>query len=149
MWPWALCPNLNQKIEMPCIRETCGTCGSPNQLEVVCQQKGKPKHALKPPNQQLRGAENTIFNSLCNTGNHAPVRKSTIALDHHLYDHLNNCWTRQASQTQPFITLKVTTCPEDYQTLGLPKPTFTHKSIWASVMADSGCQSCLTRYEIC
>ena len=73
----------------------------------------------KPPNQQLSGAENAISTS--------------------------TCMTCQPSQTQPFLTLKVTTCPEDYQTLGPPKPTFTHKSIWASIMADTGCQSWLPR----
>ena len=39
---------------------------------------------------------------------HNPFR-----LDHHCYNHLNDCWVGQASEPQPFTILRTTLCPED------------------------------------
>ena len=66
----------------------------------------------------------------------------SIRLDHHLYNHLEERWTRQTSKPQPFITLTIRICTEDYTHFGFqpPRPT---KSIETPTMADTGCQCCL------
>ena len=52
-----------------------------------------------------------------------------MSLDHHLYNHLNDRWVRQASKPQPFLTLTATVRPDDYTTLGIELNTPEPKAI--------------------
>jgi hypothetical protein len=66
------------------------------------KQKAPPKVTPSNPSADAEGA---IFDSLCTTSNiTAATNKTPIALDHHLYNHLNDCWVRQASKPQPFVS---------------------------------------------
>ena len=85
-----------------------------------------------------------MFDSLCILSSSPPAQlsKQSVALDHHLYNKLNNTWVKETSKLQPFINVNATLSPTDYATLGFstslsPRPTTL------SVMADTGCQSCL------
>ena len=72
----------------------------------------------------------------------------TIALDHHIYNKLNDCWIKQPSKPQPYITLTAACQPEDYTALGFKPTTKRSKEIEVSAMADTGCQSCLASMKI-
>ncbi len=72
----------------------------------------------------------------------------TIALDHHVYSELNDCWIRQPSKPQPYVTLTVTCQPEDYVALGFEPTTTRKQTIKVSAMADTGCQSCLASMKV-
>ena len=66
-----------------------------------------------------------------------------INLDHHVYDNLNDTWTKKSSQPQPYVNVSVETKVEDYKSLGYVSnfPSKPRKST-VSAMADTGCQSC-------
>ena len=122
----------------PAYGKTCGHCSRPNHVESVCQQKMR----LKPPNKEDRSdIESAIFNSLCSTS-------YAITIDHHLYNQLNDCWIRQSSKPQLFITLTTTVCPKDYESFGITPPNVRQKTIPIPAMADTGCQSCLASMRI-
>ncbi|CAB4041678.1 Hypothetical predicted protein, partial [Paramuricea clavata] len=107
--------------------------------KTVCLQKTKPKPPL--PQKANNDQEGAIFDSLCSTS-------CGISIDHHLYNQLNDCWVRQSSKPQPFITLATTVCPEDYKTFGMTPPEIPRRRLQIPVMADTGCQSCLASMKI-
>ena len=76
------------------------------------------------------------------------VDVQTISLDHHLYNHLNDCWVRKTSQPQPFLTLTATIHLEDYTALGFKPVSQQSKSIRLSAMVDTGCQNCLASITV-
>ncbi len=133
-------PKSIRKNSCPAYGKTCGHCGRPNHIEAVCLQKKKPK---PPPPQHghPNDQEGTIFNSLCSTS-------CPISIDHHLYNALNDCWVRQTSKPQPFITLTTSVYPEDYKTFGMNPPAIQRKRLRIPAMADTGCQSCLAGLKI-
>ena len=54
-------------------------------------------------------AEDAIFEARCNVSSFYDEQAAHgISLDHHLYNHLNDCWIQQASQQQPFLTFTIT-----------------------------------------
>lgn len=120
---------------------TCRHCKKMNHFEAVCRQKLKVKSSPDAPQQV---SENNMFESFCCLSNTTeqgnPVYE--IALDHHLYDNLQERWFRSQSHPQPLVTLDATVAHEAYRKLGLaPQNTTTKARI--SAMADTGCQSCL------
>lgn len=71
----------------------------------------------------------------------------TIALDHHLYDHLSDTWIKKRSKPQPFINLIIKLFPEDHKALDFLL-NVTPKTIKLPSMADTGCQSCLAGIQV-
>ena len=133
-------PTSIRRNTCPAYGKTCGHCGRPNHIEAVCQQKAKPK----PPQAQKNNAPDTegaIFDSLC-------CSSCPISIDHHLYNALNDCWVRQSSKPQPFITVTTTFCPEDYRALGATPPEIPRRQLQIPAMADTGCQNCLASLKI-
>ena len=92
----------------------------------------------------LKAPSSTVY-AAC-SGDHAATYG--IALDHHLYNNMNDCWVRRASKPQPHISLNVSIHPQDHEALGYKPVTATPKSIQLSAMADTGCQSCLVSLSI-
>ena len=76
-------------------------------------------------------------------------KNKVINLDHHVYDNLNNTWTKKSSQPQLYVSVSVETKVEDYKSLGYASnfPSKPRK-ITVSAMADTGCQSCLAGIKI-
>ena len=91
-----------RKNECPAYGKICNACGRPNHFENVCRSKDKPK--LSKTSEQ-EDAENTIFDALYTTTFNNGKHTHTIALDHHIYHKLNDCWIKQPSKPQPYITL--------------------------------------------
>ena len=139
-------PPKARKTNCPAYGKRCDHCNRPNHFATVCRSK-----TLTPTNSRTGddANEGAIFDSLCSTTSpHHNNHKSSIALDHHLYNHLRDQWVRQPSKSQPFLTLTATAHPDDYQALGF-QLTNTHiKSVKLSAMADTGCQSCLASMQV-
>ena len=74
---------------------------------------------------------------------------NVVNLDHHVYDNLNDTWTKKSSQPQPYVSVSVETKVEDYKSLGYAS-IFPSKprTITISAMADTGCQSCVAGIKI-
>ena len=127
----------------------------------MCHSKDKPKHS--PSNKQSsthpRVAANTVindnaffnqefkeavFNSLCilSSSSSAQPSKQSVTLDHHLYNQLTDTWVKQASKLQPFINAATTLSLTDIAALGF-STSLSPRSTTLSVMADTGCKSCL------
>ena len=141
-------PKLRRNV-CPAYGHTCEHCGRQNHYQKVCRSKDKPK---RQPTQGNHTTEDAVFDALCSaTGTNQTLTSHTcaVSLDHHLYNNLNNRWSKQASQPQPFITLSATVHPDDYYTLGLTPVTQQPKTTTLSAMADTACQSCLARHERC
>ena len=126
-----------QKAECPAYGKKCEFCGRTYHFEAVCLAKKRNDKSLSHPIDK----ETASFDSFCSVS-------CPISIDHHLYNQLNDCWTRQSSKPQPFITLTTTLCPDDYLTFGLPPPRVPRQTLPIPAMADTGCQSCLVSMKI-
>ena len=144
----------SEKTNAPPMEITCQVCGRANHFETMCQSKDKTDtrmpstpNSTREPNQNNAAFDS--FENLCVLTN--PDEDQTahgISLDHHLYNHLNDCWVRQTSQPQPFISLKTTIHPDDYKALGFKPIVHKPKTTQLSAMADTGCQSCLASMSV-
>ena len=70
-------------------------------------------------------------------------RATQHVLQHHIYDDLQECWRKENSKPQPYITLAAATRAEDYEALGFGKLHHCTAEANLQVMADTGCQSSL------
>ena len=73
--------------------------------------------------------------------------KSSLTLDHHVYDQLSDTWIKRCSKPQPVINLKVRALPEDHEALGFTFHGHTTAAVLPA-MADTGCQSCLAGVKV-
>ena len=64
-----------------------------------------------------------------------------------MYNEICDQWSKQASQSQPFIKLQTTVHSEDYAALGF-KVKISPRTASLPAMADTGCQSCLAGANI-
>ena len=143
-----------RRTSCPAYGKTCTTCQKSNHFSAVCRNKNKIPPVVNNNNNSgncitdsaeavfhAMGVEDAAFRfQLCAISSNGSRR--SITLDHHLYNHLEERWTRQPSKPQPFVTLTISICTEDYSQFGLEPPQST-KTIQAPAMADTGCQSCL------
>ena len=123
---------------------TCKHCSREHHFDNMCRNRDKPKHHV-PPSDEHEGA---VFNTLCAaTVLKHPSGRRSITLDHHTYNNICDQWLKHSSQQQPFINLKASLHQNDYAALGfrldVPARTST-----LSVMADTGCQSCLAGVKV-
>ena len=133
-----------RKAQCPAYSKKCDNCHRPNHFATVCRSKAKP-----PQQHNDLQNEGAIFDALCTTTSSAhKAGRGAIALDHHLYNHLRDQWVRKPSKSQPLLTLNATVHPADYQALGFTLSTNPPKPAPISVMADTGCQSCLTSLQV-
>ena len=103
--------------------------------------RSKPKDVL---NVDREGA---IFDSLCASSISQQHDGCTLSLDHHMYNEICDQWSKQTSQSQPFIKLQTTVHSEDYAALGF-KVKISPRTASLPAMADTGCQSCLAGVNI-
>ena len=143
-------PLPSRRVNCPAYGKLCTLCQKMNHLAPVCR-KGKamatndnnagPAASTGALFHTTNVVDETVQYQLC-TITFSNGNDRSIVLDHHLYDHLGERWTRQPSKPQPFITLKIRICTTDYAHFGFRPPRST-KSIDAPTMADTGCQCCL------
>ena len=139
-------PLHTRKKECPAYGHKCQSCARYHHHESVCRRKDKPKSCHKgASSRDTDDCEGAVFEALCSvTATKQQRRGKAIALEHHVYDQLNDTWIRRASKPQPFVNLRITVCADDYEELGfrLHSPA-SASPVEHPSMADTGCQSCL------
>ena len=140
-------PSVRKKA-CPAFQHSCKHCGRRSHFDDLCRSKDRPRrlpaHNTKTDRvNTTEDCEGTVFDALCSIptlGQHKG--RSSVVLDHHVYDNLCDRWLLQASRPQPFLSISVSVSREDYQDLGF-KLTRNTKPTTLLAMADTGCQSCL------
>ena len=95
--------------------------------------------------------ENATALSLCSVENAHPIDDDEIIcnlrdfeLEHCIYDPSHGTWVKKSSAPQPTLGIYATHYPCDTRALGLQTPLRRPtKAALVSVVADTGCQSCL------
>ena len=140
-------PSVRKKA-CPAFQHSCKHCGRRSHFGDLCRSKDRPRrlpaHNTKTDQvNTTEDCEGAVFDALCSIqtlGQHKG--RSSVVLDHHVYDNLCDRWLLQASRPQPFLGISVSVSQEDYQDLGFKLPRNT-KPTTLLAMADTGCQSCL------
>ena len=126
----------------PAFIHTCRHCDREHHFDNMCRSRSKPKDVL---NVDREGA---IFDSICASSSISQQHDGrTLSLDHHMYNEICDQWSKQTSQSQPFIKLQTTVHSEDYAALGF-KVKISPRTASLPAMADTGCQSCLAGVNI-
>ena len=88
-----------RKWECPPFGHKCTICSKLNHYNQVCHQKHRiiTQAPGIPPDEH----EGVVFDSLCRVTATNPSCRKPLTLDHHIYNHLSDTWTRQPSQAQP------------------------------------------------
>ena len=137
----------------PAYDQACFKCGKQGHLGTVCRHPStaSPRYGQRRSNQPLqRETVTAVFQSLCGVTSTLPAEDAVVCnvkdfkLEHFIYDATRDTWVKKASAPQPTMSLYATHYPSDTRALGLPtslrRPT---KAALISVVADTGCQSCL------
>ena len=126
------------------VQQPCTFCKRQNHFASVCRQK----QSLRSNNLVSDDSYNTtaIVQELCSVKARAGTN-SAIAIDHHQFYMLSKTWIKRSSDPQPFIKLDVSTSKEDYIQFGYTLHAVPQTSKF-SVMADTGCQSCLAGIKV-
>ena len=98
-----------------------------------------------------KGRTRAVFQSLCSVANAQPIDDNEIIcnlrdfeLEHCIYDPTHDTWVKKSSAPQPTLGLYATHYPCDTRALSLQTPLRRPtKAALVSVVADTGCQSCL------
>ena len=91
-------PPTTRKTKCPAYDQTCTSCGRLHHISKMCRSKNKPI-------QRNGDQEAATFQELCSLSNDSTenIVHCSVALDHHIYSSLNNCWNRRPSQSQPEV----------------------------------------------
>ena len=130
----------------PAFGRKCTKCGINNHFANICRQSSRrPTNPAPSSLPNALGGSAATFDSLCSVSEAAPVPDAhAVLLDHHVYNEFCKAWEKRASDPQPFIDVTIQALPSDAHFLGFHTSleTPTHPVTY-SVMADTGCQSCL------
>ena len=135
----ARAPAKTRQKMCPAYGHNCTICGKLHHFAEVCRSRNRTT-------QRHTNTEGAIFDTLCHDDPHSSIATITsqpIPIDHHIYSDLHNSWVKRPSKPQPFMKLNCSVHPDDYATLKLPPPKSSPSSTELTVMADTGCQSCL------
>ena len=96
--------------------------------------------------------DSECFESNCFTNDNVckmSMQSFTVPLEHHEFDTLSDTWVRRNSKPQPSINVDIQTISQDYSELGLDDMNVGSASaVTVPAIADTGCQSCLTRLKV-
>ena len=138
-----------RKTACPAYATKCTKCGKNNHYTSLCLSS-----TAKPTVQEESGA---VFDHLCATSSHitaasghkqSTTKRNPLILSHHLFDDIQQSWTRRSSQPQPFIDIQITSSRNDYDTLGFSHMGKEVRCTTLKVMADTGCQSCIAGMKV-
>ena len=77
---------------------------------------------------------------------HSRHKSTEIVLEHYVYDEIMG-WKQRRSAGQPYVRVELSIDKKDYHHLGHDISAKTKPAV-VSVMADTGCQSCLTGINV-
>ena len=140
--------------QLPSIPPNCTKCNKHGHFAAVCrQQSTSGKRHGQRRSRMLPQRENTtaLFQSVCSMENAHPIDGNEIIcnfqdleLEHCIYDPSHDTWVKKYSAPQPTLGLYATHYPCDTRALGLQTPLRRPtKATLVSVVADTGCQSCM------
>ena len=140
-------PTRIRRNDCPAFGHKCDHCTRFHHFESVCRSKARTNSGQQNRMANINN-ESAVFDALCNLTSIEPNSNiSAISLDHHLYDQLTRTWFKQRSEPQPFLDVNISVSAEDYRKMNCTPPTRTNSST-VSVMADTGCQSCLAGIKV-
>ena len=117
---------------------------------------GQRRSRMSPQRENATG----VFQSLCCVENAHPIDDNEtiilcnlrdFELEHciDLYDPSHDAWVKKSSAPQPTLGLYATHYPCDTRVLGLQTPLRRPTKVaLVSIVADTGCQSCLARTNL-
>ena len=135
-------------------RQTCTKCGKHGHFAAVCRHQstsgtrhGQRRSRMSPQKENATA----LFQSLCSVENAHPIDDNEIIcnfrdveLEHCIYDPSHDTWVKKSSAPQPTLGIYATHYPCDTRALGLQTPLRRPtKAALVSVVADTGCQSCM------
>ena len=133
-----------RKKDCPAFGHICKHCNKEHHFDDMCRSKNQPK-VENNDKHIAEESEGAIFDLLCAVSTTVHRGRKAINLDHHIYNHLAESWIKQQSKAQPFIKLEIKIVQEDYNVIGFnSKYNPRAKATTISVLADTGCQCCLT-----
>ena len=104
---------MTKKKCLPSLWPHLRTLWPPKSLSKSLPSKDKPK---RQPTQGNHTTEDAVFDALCSaTGTNQTLTSHTcaVSLDHHLYNNLNNRWSKQASSPSQQQSTQMITIPWD------------------------------------
>ena len=134
--------------------QTCTKCGKHGHVVAGCTQQstsdirqGQRRSRMSPQKENATA----LFQSLCSMENAHSIDDNEIIcnlrdfeLEHCIYDPSYDTWVKKSSAPQTTFGLYATHYPCDTRALGLQTPfRRPTKAALVSVVADTGCQSCL------
>ncbi len=132
-------PTRVRRKECPAYGTTCSSCNKDHHFESVCKNKGDTKLAKRVEH------EDATFDVLCQIT--SANKTGGASMDHHIFDKVTKRWLKRHSKVQPHIMLRANVLQEDYDHFGIPmKATLVQSTL--SVIADTGCQSCLAGLKV-
>ena len=137
-------PAYIRKKQCDAYGKTCSKCKHLNHFASVC------KSTRQSDKNTTTEHESAVFDSLCVVMNYdSNYQSKVINLDHHVYNELNDIWTKTSSKAQPYVSLNAQLMIDDYIALD-HKSSFPSKTrtVTLSAMADTGCQSCLAGIKV-
>lgn len=150
-------------------KHVCEICHITGHLEFVCRRRNAAKDAKANRNGVEESnliSENAIFDTLCASkydcvcasninSNLSCVCASNVnsnsscstILDHHVYNDIQRFWELKPSDPQPTIKVSVAVSKSSYADFTFSQPPHSNTAT-ISVIADTGCQSCLAGLNI-
>ena len=92
----------------PAYESKCKGCNKNNHYKSMCKSSDNPI---------IQDESGAVFDNLCSSShnmiaasdhNQSSANHPTLRLSHHLYDEIQQSWTRRSSQPQPYIDLHIT-----------------------------------------
>ena len=144
--------NLDERMKKcPAYNKQCQKCLIHHHHHSVCR-------SPKPPQQSASGisqsddfnSTSVVYNTLCNAtyNNDTTFFCDSITLDHHIYENLNNTWSRRHSDPQPTVEVSVSIHPSDATDLNLPVQTKSSPNVEYLALTDTCCQSSLAGEDL-
>ena len=137
-------PAVVRATSCPAYRSQCGHCRRRGHFTDCCLQRKaagiRATDVATDPEDDGDSPSATLCSlqeSPCDTG-----ACCTATLRHHTFVDTTQSWCQQPSKPQPSIELELSLHPDDYDDLGV-KCTVRPITLMQTVIADTGCQSCL------
>ncbi|MEC8567847.1 MAG: hypothetical protein VXY56_06100, partial [Pseudomonadota bacterium] len=139
-------------------QHVCKNCQIMGHFESVCRRKQLSKSPTENQRNNVVQSDSTsdgaVFDALC-ASKHDVICVSnsnrkmfcTDTLDHYVYNNIRRCWELRPSDPQPTLLVNVCVSKSLYRNLNLSFPVDI-KVAKLTVIADTGCQSCLAGINI-
>ena len=132
---------------------SCGNWGHRDSSSRFCQKDSSSSRPHKTRDSQAHHMADTpddtsvgfLFDQLCVSSNlresNSERQDTNPPLKHHIFD---GKWAPRSSQSHPMLTVTLKPSPDDHRILGHPMSyTANLQTISVTMIADSGCQSCV------